>query len=171
MTDLAVIGCFFPLWDTFSLLCLFLFPSQPQTTLSGSHMAHGESAPLYRASLQRRTYSSWSHTLNCPSLTHTHTHTWPDPTIVGADPFLQKPHTNLSSSRESESERMSKGVRETGGGRGGRPRPSSNSPKPREVGVGWDDDGGMEMEGGVWRRLRDRAARNIFTSSSDFYEF
>lgn len=67
---------------------------------------------------------------------------------------------------------MSKGVRETGGGRGGeRSRPSSNSPKPREVGVGLDDDGGMEMEGGVRRRLRDGAARNIFTSSSDFYEF
>lgn len=32
-----------------------------------------------------------------------------------------------------------------------------------------DDDGGME--GGVQRRLRDGAVRNIFTSSSDFYEF
>lgn len=52
------------------------------------------------------------------SLSLAHTHTWPDPTIVGADPFLQKPHTNLSvsSSRERESERMSKGVKETGGG-------------------------------------------------------
>lgn len=58
-----------------------------------------------------------THTEFSPSLSLTHT--WPDPTIVGADPFLQKPHTNLSvsSSRERESERMSKGVRETGGGR------------------------------------------------------
>lgn len=148
MTDLAVIGCFCPLWDTFSLLCLFLFPSQPQTTLSGSHMAHGESAPLYRASLQRRTYSSWSHALNRPSLTHTYTHTRPDPTIVGADPFLQKPHTNLSSSRESESERMSKGVRETGGGRGGGRDPGLPliALNPGRWGLVW-----MMMEGWRWR--------------------
>lgn len=34
---------------------------------------------------------------------------------------------------------------------------------------GRSNDGGIE--GGVQKRLRDGAARNIFTSSSDFYEF
>lgn len=55
------------------------------------------------------------HTASLPThatltISHTHTHTWPDPAFVGADPILTKAHTNLTVS--SSGERRSEGRRE-----------------------------------------------------------
>lgn len=54
---------------------------------------------------------------------------------------------------------------EIGVGRWRSPPPDTNRPAPRRK--GWGRSGGDV----AWRGLRDGAVRNIFTSSSDFYEF
>lgn len=118
-----------------------------------------------------------THTHTLLIITHikfilSHTATWPDPAIVGADPFLQKPHTNLSSSRESEQvQGRNKGVEVMG--RGGGERDGVLSLIAQNHGKWWrgyrkddeDDDGAVEG------RLSDGPVKNIFTFSSDFYEF
>lgn len=105
-----------------------------------SSVAHGKSAPLsladpHPAVIQphyRGAHRKLTHTLLIittplnsslsPSssrfLSHAHARaaSWADPAIVGADPFLQNPHTNLSFSRERGSARTSEGVKVKGGG-------------------------------------------------------